>query len=300
MTHFSQQPTIVEILGGLRRLFDGPDYVAMLWAYFDDSSDSKRQRICAAGGFFTVDSRWHKLDIAWRRATRELKEPFRSTDCETGHGQFENWPKPKRDALMADLCELVKSFDLGAFGSAVSVPDYLKLFPEADLYDPYLLCLSMCFANVAEITELSNRVIAENRIPLPAMNVHYWVEENPVTAGRETQIYHDIKAVKLWSSACRMQDMAHLGKQVIGLQAADLIAREVFKFYDNAGVRPVRKPVLSLAKHVTFHRWSADNLAAYAELTKKTNHATAVVSFARELSTLTKDNPIQPGVFVQS
>lgn len=242
----------------------------MFWAYLDDSSDSKRERFCAAGGLFSLDLRWQKFELAWRNATRSLKEPFRATDCECGHGQFSDWDKSKRDSLMAELCGIVKEYDLGAFGSAVSVPEYRSVFPDATEYDPYLLCLAMCFANIAEITEISNAVIRHQRIPLAPTGVRFWVEDNPDTAARATQLYVDLKAVPSWPPAGRMEEMAHLGKKIVGLQSADLIAREVFKFYDNAGVRPIRKPVLTLAQNVTFFCWTAENLAEFARLKQLT------------------------------
>src|SRR5260370_8309970 len=118
----------------------------MLMAYLDDSSDPKRERFCGAGGVFTIDRRWKRFEITWGKATEELRFPFRSTDCENGYGQFTGWPKPKRDSLMARLCGIIKEYDLGAFGSAVSVPEYRRIFPLAGEHDPYLLCLGMCFA----------------------------------------------------------------------------------------------------------------------------------------------------------
>jgi hypothetical protein len=292
--------TTAEILAGSRQIGAGPDYIAMLWAYLDDSSDSKRERFCAAGGFFSVDLRWQKFELAWRATTHKLKEPFRSTECECGHGQFADWPKMKRDALMAELCYLIKTYDLGAFGAAVSVSDYRAVFPDAEEHDPYLLCLGLCFANMAEITEISNRLVKQFDIPLGPTGVRFWVEENRDTAAKATQIYHDIKAVASWPPASRMEEIAHLGKSIVGLQAADLIAREVFKFYDNAGVRPVRKPVLALSQHVTFFCWETEHLTRFAELKAATSYAAAIVAFARSLSLTNTGNPIVPGIFMPS
>lgn len=272
----------------------------MLWAYLDDSSDSKRKRFCAAGGFFSVDLRWQKFEVAWRHATRYLREPFRSTDCECGYGQFSDWPRSKRDSLMSTLCDLIKTYDLGAFGSAVSVSEYRAVFPDASEYDPYLLCLGLCFANVAEITHVSNRLIERSGLPMGPAGVRFWVEENRDTAARATQIYHDIKAVPSWPPAILMEEIAHLGKTIVGLQAADLIAREVFKFYDNAGIRPVRKPVLSLSQNVTFFCWTLEHLARFAELQSDSGYASAIVAFARSLTATNTGRPIVPGIFMPS
>jgi hypothetical protein len=94
-----------------------------------------------------------------------------------------------------------------------------------------------------------------------------------------------------------MLEIAHFGKEVVGLQAADLIAREVFKFYDNAGVRPVRKPVLTLSRNVTFFCWTAEALTEFAKLKSSIGNAGALVAFAQHFTATERCTPIVPGVF---
>jgi hypothetical protein len=201
---------------------------------------------------------------------------------------------------MAELCGIIKSYDLGAFGAAVSVVDYRAVFPDAGEHDPYLLCLGLCFANMAEITEVSNVIIRERGWPLPPAGVRFWVEENRDTAARATQIYHDIKAVPSWRPASRMEEIAHLGKKIVGLQAADLIAREVYKHYDNLGCRPVRKPVITLSQQVTFFCWTLDLLKEFAVLSSARGYAEALVSVARRITASEAMPIVLPEKFIPS
>jgi hypothetical protein len=90
-----------------------------------------------------------------------------------------------------------------------------------------------------------------------------------------------------------MAGLSHDGKHIVGLQAADLIAREVFKHYDNRGVRPTRKPVLALAKHVTFHHWTRENLKEMVAFGGPDHRAEFLTMMARKL-TFTESTPIIP------
>ncbi len=235
-----------------------PECLVMLWAYFDDSSDEKRERFCAAGGLFTSHTVWERLEAAWLNRVPELAgKTFHAADCECGWGEFADWPKSRRDRVMAQLCGLIKEFDLGAFGSCVSVADYKSVWPDADVHDPYLLCVATCIAHTAEISEMASQQL---RGVLPPDSVQFWFEDNGKTASRETAIFSSFKGLAGWPASRQLSGVAHMGKALLGLQAADLIAREVFKHFDNEGVRPTRKPVISLSSHVSFHCWTMDEL----------------------------------------
>jgi hypothetical protein len=252
------------LIDGSRRVTDRPEYLAMLWAYFDDSSDEHKQRFCAAGGLLNSDFVWKRFELAWDEAMKDLAgKPFHASDCECGWGDFEGWPKDKRDEIMRAGSSLIRDFDFTAYGCAVSVQDYAEVFPGYGEHDPYLLCIADCIASIAEIAEVSSRSVAP--YGLPPTDVQFWIEENKDTAGRATQIFYDLKGIHLWNPSARLSGVTHLGKQIVGLQAADLIAREVFKHFDNKGIRPTRKPVITLANHVTFHPWEKPQLKWMAE-----------------------------------
>jgi hypothetical protein len=158
---------------------------------------------------------------------------------------------------MADLVGTIRAYDLSAFGSAVSVQDYRAVFPHAREHDPYLLCIASCFANLAAISHVSSLMTRQQR---PPIDVAFCLERSLDTAFSATEIYRGIKAASRWLPAVRMAGIRHMSKQVIGLQAADLMAREVFKYYDNRGFRITRKPVIALADQITFHCWTRKNL----------------------------------------
>lgn len=266
---------------------DDSNRVAMLWAYLDESSDGRRERFCAVAGFYATETTWKRLEGDWTYLTRELVEPFHSAECECGHGQFSSWEKSKRDRLFSDVCELVKSHNLSSFGSSVSVSDYKEVFPASTDGDPYVLCAGDCMANIATATHGANMLVAPFALRPPS-GVQFWVEENRDTAARVTQLYHDLKSISKWRSSYTLNGLTHLGKQSIGLQMADFLARETFKYRDNRGIRPVRKPVISLSDYVTFHNW---NLPLLRILSRGTS-AEMLAMFADEGMRNRNANPI--------
>ena len=61
---------------------------AVIFSYFDDSGDDKREAHVAVGGIIGHEIWINLCEGNWIKETKNLKEPFRSIDCECQHGQF--------------------------------------------------------------------------------------------------------------------------------------------------------------------------------------------------------------------
>lgn len=264
----------------------------MYFAYFDDSADEKRERFSVAGGLIAHELIWDRFQLLWLDATHELKEPFHTADCESGFGEFANkakWPKLKRDALMATLVGLIREHRLGGFASVVPVADYRAVFPDAARYDPYYLALKHTLINMAQIGMHTNE------------NVQCWFERGDADA-ESLRIFNRIKGVKSWKNRHRLTSISFGSKSLVPLQAADLMAREAFKHYDNAGVPPVRKPVIALWNSISFHRWARDTLEHLKKLGGQEN-LDALVSWPETGAPLLQHyyprrerTPVRPGI----
>jgi len=220
----------------------------MIFSYFDDSSDKRREKYFAAGGLIGGVEQWAQFDLRWAYSTRELEDPFRSTDCECGHGQFADWEKPKRDALMGELVGIIREFGLHAFASIIPISEYRKVFPDATEFDPYYLAVAHTIINMAVIGERIGH------------GMKLWFENNQNTSGSTFAIYNNLRNVKTWSAAQNLQNIDFGDKRLRPLQAADLVAREAFKHIDNLGMRPTRKPTERLKEHLAFILWTRETL----------------------------------------
>jgi hypothetical protein len=123
----------------------------VLESYFDDSSDPKRAKFWAVGGLIGGSNQWDAFEHLWRQETAALKEPFRSTDCETHHGQFENWSKSESNDLMARLVAVIRITKLRGFASLIPSEDFKRAFPAAELSAPFVLAARQAIMNMAFI-----------------------------------------------------------------------------------------------------------------------------------------------------
>lgn len=215
----------------------------ILESYFDDSSDPKGQRFCAFGGLIGGENQWDAFDLQWCHATSELKAPFRSTECETMHGQFKEWPKERCDTLMARLVLILRITQLRGFASVIPIPDYKAAFPSCRSHDAYLLAVRQVVMNMAYIA---------NELKL---DVRLWFEKGSLDAEIK-RVFKTIVEWKEWIPAKRLRDINFETKSLRPLQSADLIAREAFKHLDNLGVRPTRKPVANMEGQLYFVPWN--------------------------------------------
>ena len=222
----------------------------MLESYFDDSSDDKRARYCVSGGLIGREQDWDKFVVMWSPKARTLREPFRSTDCECGHGQFEDWTIEKRRALMSDIVSAVINSRVMGFASIVSADGYKKAFPNCKKDDAYMLTIPHTLMNMAFVADELG------------IDMNVWFESGKHDS-KILKIFKDIKAMN-WGPARRLRAISFDGKELYPLQAADLIAREAFKHVDNEGKKNTRIPVSRLVGSLSFHVWREKSLADLA------------------------------------
>jgi len=235
---------------GHRRSEDAGALHAMMECYFDDSSDPRREKYMACGGLMGSSDHWDSFDMLWSDATHGLKEPFRATDCECGYGQFSDakkWPKPKRDALMAKLTGIIDWRGLYGFAAIVPIEEYNAAFPNCGKYDALLLASTQAIMNMAYIAHQVGK------------DASLWFESGP-RIGTVEAIFHSVRAFVSWSPANHLRRFTSETKKIRPLQAADFVAREAFKYMDNRGLRPTRKPLRVLEDVLCFIVWTSEAL----------------------------------------
>jgi len=217
----------------------------MIECYFDDSSDDRRAKYYACGGLLGSQEQWDFFDILWHTHTHSLKEPFRAANCEGGHGQFEDWPKPMRDDLMARLVNVIYGVRLFGFASVVPVAEFECVFPSLGKERAFGLAATQAIFNAAHIAD---RV---------GMDVHLWFEQGQI--GIVSSAYESVRMLN-WKPAQRLRGISFDTKHLRPLQGADLIAREAYKHMDNLGVRPTRIPIHEMWENLFFMLWTEGSL----------------------------------------
>jgi hypothetical protein len=143
--------------------------IAMFNAFLDDSGDPKRERYAAVGGLVASARHWGTFELAWANETYELKEPFRSTECECQKGQFSTWKKSDCDNLMKRLVDTIYEYRITGWGAVVDIGAFKAAFPNSREYDPYFTGVKFTIGILAGAADYLGE------------DLHLWFEESQTT-----------------------------------------------------------------------------------------------------------------------
>lgn len=219
--------------------------------YFDDSSDEKHERYFAYGGLIGSPDQWDEFQIQWGIETTGLEQPFHSVDCDSGYGQFIGWSIDKRFDLMARLTAVVKRIRLFGFASIIPVSDFKSVFPSLGEREAAQTVIAHVVVNMAS---LANRARDDVALWFERGNHNSWT----------INVFERLRASG-WEAINRVRGPAFENKQFQPMQAADLVAREAFKYIDNMGVRKQRKALTQISETMFFMQWTPGTLAHFAE-----------------------------------
>jgi hypothetical protein len=227
---------------------------AMILSYFDDSSDPRHEHYFASGGLMAEESQWKNFHVPWAVATIDLKEPFRSSDCECQQKQFSSWSKEDCNKLMDRLVGVICEQRLHGYASIVPIDEYRSVFPDSGEYDAYYLSVKHTIINMAEIGHGERE-----RYGFGGMKC--WFEHSETTSGPTRTIYHQLRSVDTWEQAKSLDSNIYFrDKNLHPLQAADLVAREAFKHFLNQGKRNTRIPLRRMSDLLNFIVWRRPQL----------------------------------------
>jgi hypothetical protein len=263
------------------------DLFAMLTAYLDDSGTHASSFVVAVAGYASTTLDWQSFGSEWRRLLRKEKiSVMHMAELQNLQGQFSakrGWTIDRREKLVARAAKIIGHRTRTAVGHAVIRADWEKAVPEylKKLFGgPYGWCASECVALISnwkkrndikggldfvfeagtdgqgQIQEMMMEIIKD-----PELNKHY---------GLHGYSFHD--------------------KTLLPLQAADMLAYEVYKEAENYVVqyakRNVRPPLVLLrGRHSSRHfsyaderylrEWIAHNEKRYGTKEDERGHRTS-------------------------
>ena len=84
----------------------------VIYAYGDDGSDAKHERVTAVSIIAGYEESWQELEDQWTVRCGGI--PFHATDCESDRGDYSGIPHDQNKALYADLTGILASGSVGA------------------------------------------------------------------------------------------------------------------------------------------------------------------------------------------
>ena len=208
----------------------------MLTVFGDESIDATQQKVFATAGLLGDKNQWSRLREQW--SSRMGGKIFHASDCECGHGGFKGGSHQDNLDLYKDLTTILAKSGLIGFGVGIDLAGLRKYFPDAKEEQPYLACFLRTVKFLAEK--------AQQCIPRSEIEVVF--DQNHGQQHNAGLIYQYLKLHNDWEAGTLLQEkVSFASRQEIGIQAADLWAREVMKLLEcDLENRPRRKSAVAL------------------------------------------------------
>lgn len=211
----------------------------MLSAYMDETGHSKdeRQKFVGMAGLIAPAANWEGFEEKWKAA---LKLPyidlpfFHMTDFASRRKAYEHWSEEKRKKVFGKLMITMECAYPMPFGAIIPMDVFRSLTKEhQDLFiDPYFLCFQSVVAASTTFLE-AMKIPDEEKIALI-------LSDQVEFRHRAQHIYDVVEKIGLYtrrSTPPIFRDM----RDVVPLQAADIVAYEMYKEFDRRLYRPNAK-----------------------------------------------------------
>jgi hypothetical protein len=205
--------------------------VEVLSVFGDESYDEKEQRVFAVSGIAGTQEEWDTLEPVW--ISRTGGKAFHAADCEAGRGDYNGISHKENLNLYADLIKMLVRTNMIGFAAVVDLKVYNELFPDVVDNQPYHICFHAVVEHFAEIAYF----------PQHRQKVKFTFDRNSRTLSSSSYLYEYLATTSDWKYAECLDEISFSTRNNIGIQAADLIAREAMKHYDNVVVGPTKRPI---------------------------------------------------------
>lgn len=224
----SQQASDVDLTQEIRARRKRQVRIVVLKAFGDESYDDGKKRVFAVAGLMGTQEEWDELEGIW--IDRTGGKIFHATDCESDQGDYKGIPHSENQKLYRDLTKiLVEKTKMMGYGASIDLEEHRRIFPGLPDDLAYCTCFNEVVKYLAHLAGLH----------IPKVGVGFMFEFNEEAEFGAEALYKSIRSSKEWGPL--LADTISFGdKSQVGLQAADLIAREAMKDLDNT-VGPVKR-----------------------------------------------------------
>ena len=200
----------------------------MFTVFGDESYDEKRERVFAVSGVGGKQEEWDELEIAWLKLTEG--RAFHSSDCEAGREDFADMKREHRMKLYKDLVSLLISTNMLGYVVVTDLTGFNKIYEDnVDPSKPYHHCFVRVIMHFAE---MGFQLI-------PRDQVNFIFDVNTETNFASGLLYDYMSKTDGWNFGAQLDKLSFTSlKKSVGIQVADLVAREFMKHCDNFLIGP--------------------------------------------------------------
>jgi hypothetical protein len=235
-------------------------------AYMDETGHSKdeRQRFVGIAGLIAPVSRWETFERQWKATLELYKIPyFHMKEFAHSKQTFKDWEgkEEERKKLLGELILHMETAHSLPFGAIVPMDAFRSFTKQQQGYlrDPYYLCFQSLVAACSSILAF-RKVPDEEKIALI-------FSDQVEFRSRALKIYADVEHSNYYvrrSTPPVFQDM----REVVPLQAADIIAYEMHKEFERRLCRPSAGPRFGYQRIVEMSSRAGHNQPLFRFFTK--------------------------------
>jgi hypothetical protein len=266
-----QSHALLEALRSARRR---KKVISVLSAFGDESFDENKERVFAVAAIYGEQHQWDAFELAWRgRLPRGID--FHAADCDSDNEYFAQFSHEENKALYRDLTQILAQSQLLGYGVAIDLIqqniDMKGLLPESAYYK--------CFGET--IIFFAHRA----SMLVPREQIKFTFDRRLETQFNATELYNYMAALPEWEDSWYLhEEISFASRKSVGVQAADLFARELMKRLDNeigSKKRAVRKSLLALTETERFGGviYTGDYFKGLQEAIKKLDEGNASGAF---------------------
>ncbi len=215
-------------------------WLAMLRAYFDDSGTHDRSKVVLLAGVFGTEWELTSLQRLWQKhldqplcGSKPPLKRFHMSDCHDSRGEFEGWTRTETDYFCHQLQTAIIDSGVAAYGMACARKDWDDLVTgdmRAILGDPEGFCVRNCFVKTIEWAKANTFD--------PEMT---FIFDDRPHRQRENKVVFD--AFKRQTPYPHLVGIAFMtSHKIIPLQAADMIAWEMYQHANDILIEGLRAP----------------------------------------------------------
>jgi hypothetical protein len=209
----------------------GHRIVAVLLFKFDESFNDQ---IMVVGGWIATELEWKRLEGSWQRYIDDENsnsDPnqqitrFHATEMNCKKGEFENWDHPKCMRFSRKLIKTLAKRQMGAIATGCNMDAVQEIWPKGDKDTlkrrTYVLCMKQTMVDLAHLME--------EYFPGDKVLV---VHDHGSWDGAVLEGYNLMIDEPVWKRGKIFEGLVSKSSSdpsAIGLQAADMIAYEVFR-----------------------------------------------------------------------
>lgn len=208
----------------------------MFTVYGDESHDEAKERVFSVAGVCGSQQQWAEFCERWLNRTGG--RIFHAADCESDLGDYGGSPHEENLRLYADLTRMVAASGLNGIAVSSDLIAYRELFPldEALPGASYLVGFEHVVKGFAAFARQQTAVSASDNA-LQVEVVFDIARDRAYSAGL---CYEHCSRIG-WMSPYLADKVSFATRRTVGIQVADLVAREAMKDLDN-DIGPVKRP----------------------------------------------------------